>query len=185
VCIVLNIISRAYRKSGKPFFVTKRMEKIKNRWINNNDRDYNCFGCAPHNPFGLQLEFYQDGNELVSYWEPKAHFQSWENVVHGGIQSTMLDEIGGWLVNVQLDTCGVTAKMETKFLKPLLFSDGMVEIRAKLVKVVRNIAIIETWILNGLGEICTKSEINYYIYSQQVAVEKFGYQPTQNIVEQN
>lgn len=161
------------------------MEKIKNRWVENKEKGYNCFGCAPHNPFGLHLEFYRDGEELMAHWQPHINFQSWVNVVHGGIQSTMLDEIGGWLVNDKLDTCGVTTRIETKFLKPLLFSDGTIEIRAKLIKMIRNIAVIEAWILNGKGEICTKAELNYYTYSKEVSAEKFAFKPIKNTIEQN
>ena len=157
------------------------MEKIPNIWLGVKEFGYNCFACAPHNPSGLKMEFYSNGDEVVSYWTPSDNFQSWLGVVHGGIQTTMLDEIGGWLVMQELDTCGVTAKMETKFLKPLLFADGQVEIRAKLIKTVRNIAIVNAWILNGKGEICAQAELTYYTYPQEVAVEKFYYTPKNNL----
>lgn len=153
------------------------LEKIENGWAGKEKDGYNCFGCAPGNPSGLQMEFYRDGDELVSFWEPRENFQSWLDVVHGGIQCTMIDEIGGWTVNSELDTCGVTAKMETKFLKPLLFSDGKIEVRAKMMKVNKKLAVIHAWILNGKGETCTEGDLLYYIYPQEIAVEKFFYKP--------
>ncbi len=153
------------------------MEKIPSIWAGTEHLGYNCFGCAPHNPFGLHMEFYADGEELVCFWEPQPNFQSWVDVLHGGIQCTMLDEVGGWTVSHVLDTCGVTTKMETKYLKPLLFSDGIIQIRGKFVRMEKNIAIMEAQILNGKGILCTQAQICYYTYSQEVAMEKFHYIP--------
>ena len=39
------------------------MKKIINPWSGN--PKYNCFGCSPNNPFGLHMEFYEDGDYLV------------------------------------------------------------------------------------------------------------------------
>lgn len=27
---------------------------------------YNCFGCAPHTEAGVKMEFYEDGDEVIS-----------------------------------------------------------------------------------------------------------------------
>jgi hypothetical protein len=42
------------------------MNKIKNPWIGLTDKGYNCFACAPSNPYGLKMEFYEDGDDIVS-----------------------------------------------------------------------------------------------------------------------
>jgi len=152
------------------------MEKIQNIWLDKKDEGYNCFACAPHNPIGLHLEFFRDGDETVCFWNPSENLSSWLDVVHGGVQCVVLDEISGWTINYDLDTCGVTAKMETKWLKPLLFSDGKIEVRAKLISSGR-IAVIKAWILNGKGEICTEADVHFYVYPQKIAVEKFYYTP--------
>jgi uncharacterized protein (TIGR00369 family) len=152
------------------------MEKIQNIWLDKKDEGYNCFGCAPHNPIGLHLEFFRDGDETVCFWNPSKNLSSWIDVVHGGVQCVALDEISAWTITDKLDTCGVTAKMEVKYLQPLLFSDGQIEVRAKLVSSGR-ITIVKSWIVNGKGEICTTAEMRFYIYPQQMAVEKFHYTP--------
>ena len=42
------------------------MKKIINPW---KDREgYNCFGCSPDNEAGVRMEFYEDGDEVVSIW---------------------------------------------------------------------------------------------------------------------
>ena len=39
------------------------MKKIINPWSGN--PKYNSFGCSTNNPFGLHMEFYEDGDYLV------------------------------------------------------------------------------------------------------------------------
>ena len=81
------------------------MRKIKNPWIQK--EGYNCFGCAPDNPIGLHMHFYEDGEQVVSYWQPQQHFQGWVGTLHGGIISTLIDETAGWVVTRKLQTAGI------------------------------------------------------------------------------
>ena len=88
------------------------MRKIKNIHLNDDPEVYQCFGCSPHNDFGLHLEFWEDDDDLVSCWSPRPVLQSYPKVVHGGIQSTLMDEIAGWVVYVKCGTVGLTAEMK-------------------------------------------------------------------------
>ena len=45
------------------------LKKIINPWRNH--PEYNCFGCCPENPIGLHMEFYEDGDYIVSKWHPE------------------------------------------------------------------------------------------------------------------
>ena len=92
------------------------MKKIINPW--KNMEGYNCFGCSPDNEAGVRMEFYEDGDEVVSIWKPRPEYQGWLNTLHGGIQSVLLDEICGWVVFRKLQTGGVTSKMEPVFVSP-------------------------------------------------------------------
>ena len=38
------------------------MKKIINPYVSL--PGYNCFGCAPHNPFGVKMEFFEDGDDI-------------------------------------------------------------------------------------------------------------------------
>ena len=53
------------------------------------------------------MEFFEDGDDIVSLWQPTPNFQGWLNTLHGGIQSVLLDEICGWVVMRKLQTAGV------------------------------------------------------------------------------
>lgn len=59
-----------------------------------NDNNY-CFVCGSDNPQGLKLSFsYNDETgEVTSNAVFPRHFQGWKNVLHGGIISTVLDEV--------------------------------------------------------------------------------------------
>ena len=109
------------------------MKKILNPWLG--VEGYFCFGCAPDNEAGVKMEFYEDGDEIVSIWKPEPKYQSWLNTLHGGIQALLLDEICGWVVSRKLQTTGVTSKMETRYLKPVSTEEEalafLAEVRAK------------------------------------------------------
>ncbi|MBQ1969876.1 MAG: PaaI family thioesterase [Paludibacteraceae bacterium] len=150
------------------------MRKLKNPWID--IEGFQCFACAGHNPHGLQMEFYEDGEDIVCFWEPKLHFQSWVGTLHGGIQSTLMDEIGGWVVHHSLKTSAVTSRMDTRFQKNIDLVEGQkLTIRGRLNRMMRNIAVIDVTITNKDGELCSKAEIFYFTFPQSVAIEKFHY----------
>ena len=69
------------------------MKKIINLWLGIDG--YFCFGCAPDNEAGVKMEFYEDGDEIVSIWKPEQKYQSWINTLHGGIQAVLLSVISG------------------------------------------------------------------------------------------
>ena len=97
------------------------------------------------------MEFYEDGDEIVSIWKPRPEYQGWLNTLHGGIQSVLLDEICGWVVFRKLQTGGVTSKMETRFRKSISTNDTHLVLRASLREQKRNIAVIEARLYNSIG----------------------------------
>ncbi|HLO91802.1 MAG: PaaI family thioesterase [Chloroflexota bacterium] len=136
---------------------------------------YQCFGCSPGNSNGLQLEFFDDGEYITAEWEPLAHFQGWNNTLHGGIQATMMDEIASWLVFVQLNTSGVTCEMEMKLKKPVKTNEGKLYLKAKLREMKRNIALIDTYLYNNKMELCAEGLMQYFTFPQSIAREKYWY----------
>lgn len=136
---------------------------------------YQCFGCSPDNPNGLQLSFTEDGDYVTAEWEPVPHFQGWNNILHGGIQATMMDEIASWLVFVKLDTSGVTCEMEVKLKKPVKTNEGKLFLKARLREMKRNIAIIDTWLFDNKKEVCAEGVMHYFTFPQSIACKKFWY----------
>lgn len=149
------------------------MKSLKNPFVKL--EGYNCFGCSPDNTCGLGLTFVEDGDYVVSEWMPKPQFQGWHNVLHGGIQATLLDEIASWLVFAKLQTSGVTSKMEVRLKKPVYTDKGKLTLKAKLREMNRNIAVIETWLYNADMELCAYANMYYYTFKEEVAREKLWY----------
>ena len=117
------------------------MKKIINPW--KGMKGYNCFGCAPNNDAGVKMEFYEDGNEVISIWKPQPQFQGWIDTLHGGIQAVLLDEICAWVVLRKLQTTGVTSKMETRYMKPVNTNDSYIVLKASIKERKRNIVFVE------------------------------------------
>lgn len=143
------------------------MKKIINPW--KDTEGYNCFGCSSHNAVGLHMEFYEDGDEIVSKWTPRLEYQGWLHVLHGGIQSVLLDEICGWVVFRKLQTGGVTSKMETRFRKSVSTDEPFLMLRAHLREQRRNLAVVEANLYNSQGELCTEAVCVYYTFSKNKA----------------
>ncbi|RPI44498.1 MAG: PaaI family thioesterase [Bacteroidetes bacterium] len=136
---------------------------------------YNCFGCSPSNPAGLKMQFREEGGEVVSEWEPAGNFQGFHDILHGGIQATMMDEISSWYVFARMDTAGVTSRLTVRYRKPVHLSAGTITLRAGLKEQRRNMAIIGVSLRDGNGDLCSEGELEYFLLSPEKAREKMHY----------
>ena len=143
------------------------MKRIINPW--KETEGYNCFGCSLHNAAGLHMEFYEEGNEILSRWVPRPEYQGWLNTLHGGIQSVLLDEICGWVVFRKLQTGGVTSKMEIRFRKSVSTNEPFLVLRAHLREQKRNLAVVEANLYNSHGDLCTEALCVYYTFPKDRA----------------
>jgi acyl-coenzyme A thioesterase PaaI-like protein len=80
---------------------------------------YNCFACGTANPIGLNLQFYVSGKHMCSDVTLRKDYEGWENMAHGGIVSTLLDEVMSWAVIYFKRIFFVTRSMKIKYLKPV------------------------------------------------------------------
>lgn len=150
------------------------MKKIINPWRDN--PQYHCFGCCPDNPIGLHMEFYEEGDDIVSHWHPDAHYQGWVDTMHGGILSTLIDEVCGWVVTRKLQTSGYTVQLNVKFRKAVPTTEPLLTVRARVNRQVRNLAYISAEIINSEGEVCNEGEAIYFLMSPEKARE-MGFLP--------
>ncbi|MCD6099735.1 MAG: PaaI family thioesterase, partial [Candidatus Marinimicrobia bacterium] len=79
-------------------------------------RDNNkCFVCGSDNERGLKLSFkVGDGKANTEFISPP-HLQGYDGILHGGIISTILDEV---MVKATGEKV-VTVELTVKFLKPI------------------------------------------------------------------
>ena len=149
------------------------MKKIINPWLE--IEGYNCFGCAPNNEHGLKMEFYEDGDEIVSTWKPEPCHQGWLNTLHGGIQSVLLDEIAAWVIVRKLQTFGVTSKMDVRYLKPVNTNDPQITLRARITETRRNLVLLEATLSDASGGVCSKASFTYFTYPKEKAAEQMHF----------
>jgi uncharacterized protein (TIGR00369 family) len=100
-----------------------------------------CFVCGENNPGGLRLRFYINREErtLKTTFVASAIFQGYDDIVHGGIISTLLDEAMAKL-SYELGYNAVTGILEIRFKnpapvgEPLLVYGEIVEAGKRVIK---------------------------------------------------
>lgn len=95
----------------------------------NVSNDHNCFGCGRLNAAGLQMEFRlnPDGDGVWSRFVPSARFEGYQGVIHGGIISTLLDEVMAWSL-YRDDVWAVTGQMSVRFRRPMMVGEPILAI---------------------------------------------------------
>ena len=152
------------------------MIKIRNPFIDMGTRhDYNCFGCSPFNENGLRMEFWENGDELFARWSPRKALEGWSDVLHGGIQAALMDELAGWVVLIKRKTSGVTSALNIKYLKPVNISKGEITVTGKVIATDRKNATISVCLRDGEGTECAVAEVIYYCLPENVARAKYFY----------
>jgi beta-phosphoglucomutase family hydrolase len=74
-----------------------------------------CFACSQQNPIGLKLKPVQHGEKVTAEFTAGKFHQGWDNVIHGGILYTLLDEVTAYAMLCHGIELGVTAKSEIRF----------------------------------------------------------------------
>ncbi len=135
-----------------------------------NTDSHNCFACSPKNPHGLHMELYSDDLTVKSLIKIPEHFTGWGRVVHGGILSTILDEIMGWSGIYLLKQFTLTKNMNIDFIKAAFVGDTMEAIGRVTSSDGKRNAEIEGVITNSTGEICAKSKADFTMLSPKLAI---------------
>jgi len=79
---------------------------------------HNCFACGTLNTGGLHLDLHVDGERCWTDLEIPERFQGWDEIAHGGIVATILDEVMAWSL-VDADSWGLTARLSVAFKRPV------------------------------------------------------------------
>jgi uncharacterized protein (TIGR00369 family) len=81
-------------------------------------RPHGCFACGTLNAHGLQLQLHAEGGRCWTELALDERFGGWEGIAHGGIVTTILDEVMAWAL-IEHDHWGVTARISVDFKKPV------------------------------------------------------------------
>lgn len=77
-----------------------------------------CFVCGDKNLHGLQAKFHFDGEQALCTVTARGEFEGYKNIFHGGIISTLLDEVMIKAILARNEYV-VTAEMTVKFKRPV------------------------------------------------------------------
>src|SRR5688572_16769979 len=80
---------------------------------------HSCFVCGESNPSGLNLRFYTDGRIVRVEFQPRPEHVGFKHAVHGGIISTVLDEVMFWACAVPTKQFAFCAEMTVRLQQPL------------------------------------------------------------------
>lgn len=82
------------------------------------DNESYCFTCGKDNPIGLKLEFFEQDGKCFSKKAVPREFEGYEGIVHGGILTTMLDEVMVQCIRRIKGEHAVTARLDVRYRQP-------------------------------------------------------------------
>jgi uncharacterized protein (TIGR00369 family) len=139
-----------------------------------------CFVCGQSHSRGLRIRYFTDGEGRVhAYFKPEDTLTGYDDIVHGGVISSLLDELLGWPIALQTGCFSMTVELNVNFLRPVhanqtyiataypgtgngAFRTGTGEIREES------------------GRLCAKAKGKFYLLSKDSTkdfAKKMNYQP--------
>lgn len=84
-----------------------------------------CFVCGPENPIGLHLNIEEGEGWAKATWTIKEPFIGYENIFHGGIMATILDDLMGHAI-YYMDVDVMTVNLEMNYRAPAYVGETVV-----------------------------------------------------------
>lgn len=78
-----------------------------------------CFVCGEANPHGLRLKSRHERGLVVLQYAPREEDRGWRELVHGGIATTLLDEVMTWAAILRARQPCVAAALSVRLLRPI------------------------------------------------------------------
>lgn len=82
------------------------------------ERNQCCFACGSNNAIGLHLQFTEQDGWCTTVFIPSAQHQGYDGMLHGGIMSTLMDEIMAQALLMGHGVDGVTARLDIRYRQP-------------------------------------------------------------------
>jgi acyl-coenzyme A thioesterase PaaI-like protein len=131
-----------------------------------------CFGCSPEHPIGFHLLFEREGDEVVTRFVPGEQYQGPPGIMHGGLVTTLADEVAAWTVIVLLDKFGFTASLSAKLRRPVRIG-AVVEGRGRLLKETSRVVHVGVRLVQG-GEDALTGEFAFVLMNRTGAERLLG-----------
>jgi acyl-coenzyme A thioesterase PaaI-like protein len=78
-----------------------------------------CFACSPDHPAGFHLKFSRAGEWIHTQFLPTDQYEGPPGIMHGGLVTTLADEVAAWAVIGLKGKFGFTAEMRARLHAPV------------------------------------------------------------------
>ncbi len=131
-----------------------------------------CFGCSQGHPTGFRLRFSKRGDEVVTRFVPGDGHQGPPGVMHGGLVTTLADEIAAWTVVAMKGRFGFTVALEAR-LSRAVRTNVEVEGRGRIAGETSRFTKIAVE-LHQAGAVCFKGTFTFAILDEAGAEKVIG-----------
>jgi len=119
-----------------------------------------CFACGPENPQGLHLGGFRfENGDCVCEFTPERHHQSWVGITHGGILTTLLDEMMLHAIRARGGQA-LTGELTVRFKAPVEIGTTM-HIRARVVSQRKNLIVTQGEVRLPDGRIAAQADAKF------------------------
>jgi uncharacterized protein (TIGR00369 family) len=125
-----------------------------------------CFVCGDKNDCGLKVDFFYDQGAARAEYVPDDRFQGYKGILHGGIISSLLDEVMIKAVIAQ-NLLVVTAEIEVKFLIPAKIGERLF-LKGKVVEEKGKIFVAEGEVRNSKKEIVATGKGKFFKVTEEM-----------------
>jgi acyl-coenzyme A thioesterase PaaI-like protein len=131
-----------------------------------------CFGCGPNHPTGFRLRFQLEHDEVVTQFTPLPSHEGAPNVMHGGLVTTVADEVGAWALIALRGKFGFTGTMASRFPRAVRVGT-LVQGRARITKESTRIVHVDVRMIQE-GQTCFSSSMSFIVLDQRGAEKMLG-----------
>ncbi|MEZ4301821.1 MAG: PaaI family thioesterase [Polyangiaceae bacterium] len=131
-----------------------------------------CFGCSPAHPIGFHLRFSKTETEVRTRFTPGEQYQGPPGVMHGGLVTTLADEIAAWTIVALKGRFGFTVSLEARLSRAVrigseVLGTGRIESEtSRFTKVA-----VE---LHQGGAVCLKGTFTFAVLDEAAAEKVIG-----------
>ena len=115
------------------------------------------------------MKFYTRDSSVFSRLTVPDHLCGWDRLVHGGVISTILDEVMSWTGIYLLKQITMTKSMTVDFIKPVYINSELKAEGLVLEKTGKHEALLEGRLYNQEDTLCARSRATFVIFSPAVA----------------
>ena len=116
------------------------------------------------------MKFFTDEQSLFSWVTVPDHLCGWDRLVHGGVISTILDEIMSWSAITLLKRIILTKSMKVDFIKPVFVGKELTVEGKMLERTSDRESLMAGFLYNETKELCAKSEGTFALFTPEAAI---------------